>query len=809
MKNLKHGMATLAIIFSLMTSALGQDPGWPRRIVKPSGTLIAYQPQVDDWQNHQQITLRMAFSLTPTGGKKVVGVATMQGATWVDNDSHTVYINGAFIKDTYFPSLDSATSAQMAQLLNNFIPDEINISLERVVACLKRPESVPTVDLNNTPPTIFVNYSPAILLQIDGDSVLADMPKTNLKFVVNTGWPIFQDQSNSQYYLLVGQVWLMAGNLPGPWVHTTKIPKDLNKLPDSGRWIDVKKMVPPPAVPYPVIPRVFYSTAPAEVILFDGQPSYIQIPGTQLSYANNTESPVFLYGPTQTYYYLAAGRWFSASSLDGPWTFASLSLPADFSHIPPSSPVGEILSSVPGTPQAQDAVLLAQIPTTMTLNPTAAAAQAKVTYTGDPQFAPIQGTSMQYATNTPDKVIQVGDVYYLCLQGVWFMSPNPQGPWTTANSVPQVIYTIPPSSPVYNVTYVTQTTTSNGNIQASYTAGYLGAFVTGAAIGAIVASGTGYYYPPYIGYPAYGLPVYHPYATPYGATPFYNTRTGAYGVSQTAYGPYGSATRAASYNPYTGTYKQGSSISTPYGRQSFGQAYNPYTGTYAATHQGSSPTAQWGQSVVSRGNQSAYTQHYSTANGSVGSIQGSQGGRGYASSSAFGNTYAGKSSSGDLYAGHDGNVYQKTGSGWQKYNNSTNSWSNVNTQQAQQQAHQDAQNFDQQHPNAQQDRQNFEQQHPDSQANFQQREESSNQQRSSGGWNSQDLDSDRQNRMNGTTQSQRFQQFQHSSGGWDRGGSGWGHGGGFGGGWGGHNFGGFGGGGRRWGGGWGGGGWRR
>jgi len=810
MKNLKHGMATLAMVFSMVTCILGQDPGWPRQIVKPSGTLVAYQPQVDDWQNHQQITLRMAFSLTPTGGKKVIGAATMQGATWVDNDTHTVYINGAFIKDTYFPSLDPATSAQMAQLLNNFIPGEINISLDRVVACLKRPESVPTVDLNNTPPTIFVNYSPAILLQIDGDPVLADMPKTNLKFVVNTGWPIFQDKSDSQYYLLVGQVWLMAGNLPGPWVRTTKIPKDINKLPDSGRWIDVKKMVPPPAVPYPVIPRVFYSTSPAEVILFDGQPSYIQIPGTQLSYANNTESPVFLYGPTQTYYYLAAGRWFSASSLDGPWTFASLSLPADFSHIPPSSPVGEILSSVPGMPQAQDAVLIAQIPTTMTLNPTAAAAQAKVTYTGEPQFAPIQGTSMQYATNTRDKVIQVGDVYYLCLQGVWFMSPSPQGPWTTASSVPQVIYTIPPSSPVYNVTYVTQTTTSNGNIQASYTAGYLGAFVTGAAVGAIVASGTGYYYPPYIGYPAYGLPVYHPYATPYGATPFYNTRTGAYGVSQTAYGPYGSATRAASYNPYTGTYKQGGSVSTPYGRQSFGQAYNPYTGTYAATHQGSSPTAQWGQSVVSRGNQSAYTQHYSTANGSVGSIQGSQGGKGYASSTAFGNSYAGKNSSGDLYAGHDGNVYQNTGSGWQKYNNSSNSWSNVNTQQPQQQAHQDAQNFDQQHPNAQQDRQNFEQQHPNSQANFQQREQSFDQQRSSGGWNSQDLDQDRQNRMNGTAQSQRFQQFQHPSGGWDRGGTGsggggWGHGGGFGGSWGGHNFGGFGGGGRSWGGG----GWRR
>jgi len=796
--NLRRASTTLPLILLMASCLLAQDHGWPRQIVKSSGTLVVYQPQVDDWQNYQQITFRMAFALTPTGGRKVVGAATLQGATWVDQDTHTVYINGAFVTNTYFPSLDPDTSAQMAQLLGDFIPGEITISLDRVVAYMKKPDSVPSVDLNNSPPQIFVNYSPAILLQIDGEPVLADMPHTNLKFVVNTGWPIFQDKSNSQYYLLVGQTWLMASNLPGPWVHTPNIPRDLRKLPDSGRWINVKKMVPPPDVPDPVIPRVFYSTLPAEVILFVGQPIYIPIPGTQLSYANNTESPVFLYAPTHTHYYLAAGRWFSASSLDGPWTFASLNLPADFSHIPRSSPVGEILSSVPGTPEAQDAVLIAQIPTTMTLNPTSAAAQVKVTYSEAPQFAPIQGTSLQYATNTPDKVIKAGDVYYLCLQGVWFMSTTPQGPWTTASTVPPVIYTIPPSSPVYNVTYVTQTTLPTGNVQASYTAGYLGAFVTGAAVGAIVASGTGYYTPPYIGYPAYGLPVYHPYAMPYGATPYYNTRTGAYGVSQTAYGPYGSATRAASYNPYTGTYKQGGSVATPYGRQSAGQAYNPYTGTYGATHQGSSPTAQWGQSVVSRGNQSAYTQHYSTANGSVGSIQGSQGGKGYATSSAFGNSYAGKNSSGDLYAGHDGNVYQNTGSGWQKYNNSTNSWSNVNTQQAQQQAHQDAQNFNQQHPNAQEDKQNFAQQHPTSQANFQQHEQSFNQQRSSGSWNSQNLDADRQDRMDGAQQSQRFQQFQHS-GGWDHGGGSWG-GRSFGGGWGGHNFGGFGGGGRSWGG---------
>lgn len=776
-------VATLLLVFA--TLSLAQDTGWPRTKVDPAGTIVLYQPQVDDWQNYTTLHWRQAFQFTPTGGKMVIGAATFTGNTFVDNDSHMVTIDGIQVGDVYFPSLDPAASASMAPLVKTFVPPSVNISLERVVASMpKSSEPVKTVELNNNPPFIFVAYEPAILLGLDGQPVLAEIKDTKFKYVVNTQWALFQDTRDSKYYLLVGQRWLAASDLHGPWQPTTKLPKDFNKIPGAvPQFASLTSVIPAPAASGP-IPKVFYSTVPAEVILFEGQPAYANIPQTQLLYADNTDSPLFLYVPTQTYYYLAAGRWFSSPSLEGNnWTYASMSLPADFKKIPLSSPASSILASVPGTDEAKDAVLIAQIPTVMEINPTTAAQQAKVTYVGQPQFAPIQGTSMYYATNTPDKVIQVGNTYYLCLQGVWFNSYSASGPWTTATSVPQVIYTIPPSSPVYNVTYVTQTVAPSGNVQASYTAGYLGAFVTGAAVGAIVASGTGYYYPPYVGFPPYGYPAYYPCATPYGAygySNYYNSRTGAYGYSETAYGAYGSATHAAQYNPYTGTYAEGTHVQTPYGGQSVGQAYNPYTGTYGATHQGSSPTAQWGQSYVQNGNKSAYTQHYSTANGTVASAQGSQGGKAYGTSTAYGNTAAGKTSSGDMYAGHDGNVYQNNGSGWEKYDNSTNSWNSVNTQQAQQEAHQDQQNYQQSHPQSQsyqQQAQNYQQQHPQSSENYQQREQSYNQSHSSGGWSSQNLDQERQSRWSGASQSENWDRGGRSSGGWGGGGRSWGGGG--------------------------------
>jgi hypothetical protein len=666
---MKSLIVCTALALACISVASAEDPGWPRRVDKDGATLIVYQPQVDSWNNFTDLDGRFAISLTPPAGKPVVGVVVVHGQTDTNAEDDMVTIHDLSVKSTEFPSLNAANAAQMDQLTKAILPQTVDISMRRLVACVPKKETGPTVELNNTPPAIFVSNTPAILLFIQGQPQFAMVPGTELQYVVNTSWPLFVDANKTTYYLLAGQHWMTATTIQGPWYPTKKLHRDMDKVKEDPQWVALAAAIPPPKDITTPVPNIFVSFAPAEVILFNGPPSYSAIPGTQLSYVSNSSSEVFLYAPTMQYYYLTAGRWFRAASLQGPWTFATLDLPADFSKIPPNSPAGRVLASVPGTEEAKDAVLMARVPTTLTVNPTTAAAEVKVTYSGEPQFKPIEGTSLSYAVNTADKVIQVGDLYYLCLQGIWFNSTTAQGPWVTAMSVPPAIYTIPPSSPVYNVTYVTQNVLSDGNVQASYTAGYLGAFVTGAALGAIVASGSGYYWPPYVGFGG----AYYPFAATWGTS--YGTWGGAYGLSQTAYGPYGSANRFAQYNPYTGTYSRGGSVTTPYGSRSFAQAYNPYTGAYGAHASGSSPGAQWGSSVVSRNGNTATAQHLTTASGTRGSIQASNGARAYGSSTAFGNNAVGRSANGDLYAGHDGNVYKNTGGSWQKYNNG--SWNNV------------------------------------------------------------------------------------------------------------------------------------
>jgi hypothetical protein len=728
------------------------DPGWPRQRTNEKGSLVYYQPQVDAWTNFKQLDFRMAFSLTPKGGKEMVGILELQAQTDVNVDDRSVVISNFKIKEVKLPGLDPAKTSAVDEMVRSFLPPDhtVVMALDRLVASVEKTQAPAAVPVQNDPPTIFVSNTPAILLDVDGEAVRADIAGTNLGFVVNSNFPLFfEKESPKEYYLYTGQQWLKSASMEGPWASAPKLPKDMSKVANDPQWAQMKKPILSPSVKGKP-PTIFYSNKPAEVILFQGQPAYAQIPGTQLSYATNTDADLFVYNPTQDYYYLAAGRWFQAPNLKGPWTFTTEHLPPDFANIPENSPAARVLVSVPGTEEAKDAVLLAQIPTTAVVDPKAAE-QAKVTYSGDPEFKPIQGTSLEYATNTPDKVIKVGDVYYLCLQGVWFKSPSATGPWTTADSVPKEIYAIPPSSPVYNVTYVTQSTTSEGTVQSSYTAGYLGTFITGAAVGAVLASGTGYYYRPYYGYPVGGYPVYHPYATTYGVGSYYNTYAGAYGAARGVYGPYGGAAAGAAYNPYTGTYARGATAYGPYGSQSVAHAYNPYTGTSAATHQGSNAYSSWGQSVVSNGNKSAYTQHYSNANGTVATAQGSQGGKAAGASTKYGNTAAAKTSSGNMYATHDGNVYKNTGSGWSSYDNGN--WNSVNASKNTQEQKQSYQNSGANQAAAQQ------------RAQSSQRSGQSAQSRSSG---SNEVDREAQNRQRGASQSQRFQQASRGGGGGER-----------------------------------------
>jgi hypothetical protein len=89
---------------------------------------------------------------------------------------------------------------------------------------------------------------------------------------------------------------------------------------------------------------------------------------------------------------------------------ASADLPVEFARIPADGPMGFVLSSVPKTQEAQDAILLASVPHKATIN--IEGTTVNVTYEGEPKFVPITGTQMTYAINTPYQVVYASGKYY-------------------------------------------------------------------------------------------------------------------------------------------------------------------------------------------------------------------------------------------------------------------------------------------------------------------------------------------------------------------------------------------------------------
>jgi len=644
------------------------DGGWPRAYeTATKARLLIYQPQIASWEGQRHMVAYAAAGYeAPGAARPVLGSVKVESNTSVALEERLVKFSPVKVTETNFPTLSREQVQDLLAALEQGIPDDERvIALDRILTNLDHSQIVPrnVEGVKADPPTIYYSTRPAILVNFDGDPVWSPIKDNDLKFAVNTNWDVFQLESASTIYLRHDNTWLKAASLKGPWSAAGQLPASFPKLPKDDNWSDVVAALPGGAVTS--VPTVFVSTTPAELILVPGAPTYQAVAGTSLVWASNTDADIFRLGAKGTVYFLVSGRWFSAPDFNGPWKFASLELPADFRKISLEHPRSRVLASVPGTPQAAEAVVLANVPQTARVNPKELKGP-DANYQGEPQFQPIEQTKVARAVNTDKDIIRVGDRYYMCYQGVWFVSKTANGPWDPAETVPAEIYQIPASSSAHHVTYVTVVEDDDDEwITYAAVAGYTGMTIAwGCAVW-----GTGWYYPPYVGYGGF-YPIYYPFYPSYGYGAWYNPWTGAYGRGAAWYGPYGGAGVGARYNPVSGTYSRGAAAWGPYGARGVAEGFNPRTGTYARTRQGSGVYGSWGSTSVQRGNQWAQTARVTNrfTGTTTRATQGSGGGAAITRNGPQGSGGVARTGSGDVYAGRDGNVYRRQDDGsWQKY----------------------------------------------------------------------------------------------------------------------------------------------
>jgi hypothetical protein len=483
-----------------------EDLGWPRQIDAPEATVIVYQPQLESFAG-RELAARAAVSVTRQGTTE-----PEFGAVWVvaqvetDRDERMVSIRSVDVTNVRFANATQDGEQRLAALLEAEMPSwDLSISLDRLLASLEEAEQerASMDDVAATPPTIMFVSTPTVLVSIDGEPRLQAAENSSLQRIINTPFTIVFAPGESTYYLYAGEEnWYTANDLAADWTLTTSVPSEVVALapppPDveDAPEADVSETEPGPP------PAILVATEPTELIVTTGALEYVPITGTELLYVSNSESDIVLEIASQRHYIVLAGRWYGASSLDGPWAHVlPQDLPSDFANIPPASEMGHLLVSVPGTEAAKEAVLDNQIPQTTAIS--RSEASLDVTYDGEPQFETIEDTEMEYAVNTSYQVIHVDDAYYACHEAAWFVAQSPTGPWVVADMVPAEIQSIPPSVPVHNVKYVYIYDSTPDVVYVGYTPGYSYSYVYGGTI----VYGTGYYYTPWYGSVYYPRPV--------------------------------------------------------------------------------------------------------------------------------------------------------------------------------------------------------------------------------------------------------------------------------------------------------------
>lgn len=628
---------------------------WPRNFATNGYEFVVYQPQISAWPGNQ-LQGRFAIGVRPAGTtNETYGAVFFQSRTEIDKFSRLVTLEDFRITKMNFPTQRGMQNIYQAIIQSELPRAAKTIPLDHLEATYAVSAEVAKgkiQQIDNTPPRILYTTQPSLLVLVDGSPILKPL-LPNYERVVNTRSIMLLNTNlfAEGYYLYAASNWYSAPSLEGPWVVNISPPGDINSALEAA--LATQQVDPAyPRQPLATPPVIYVSTTPTELLQSTGVANLLSVAGTDLLYVSNSDNAIFYYLDDGNYYVLISGRWFKSSSLYGPWAYVPTGkLPADFAKIPPDGPKSNVLLSVAGTPQAQEAVIASTIPQTATVYRD----QAKLTvdYVGAPSFVAIPGTSLFYAANTPTPVIMVNaKSYYACENGIWFVSTTASsGPWTVATSVPAVIYTIPPISPIHYVTYVYVYSFTPNVVYMGYTPGYMGVII---APGGVVVYGTGYVYPPvvvgttYVSYPttygagasfalgaavglAFGYAAGHNsscyYEPHYGcyhyAYPYHYSYAGYNVNSCSQYTHWGTATAHSSYayNPYTGTSAATHSASAynPYtgahGSTYAAGAANPYTGSYAGarTSSGYNPTTgrSYSGSTTTSGN--VYSGNYNTS----------------------------------------------------------------------------------------------------------------------------------------------------------------------------------------------------
>lgn len=182
-------------------------------------------------------------------------------------------------------------------------------------------------------------------------------------------------------------------------------------------------------------PKIFYSDAPAILVLFDGKPLFAKIENTSLKFAINTNWDIFLDESNTTYYLRHGKQWLVASDYKEGW-LATTKLPEDIAKLPKEKNWDAVHQSIPPL----DITKASSVSVKVSDEP----AELIVTE-GKPKLVAIKNIKLSYVENTNNDLFYHGETseYYILVSGRWFKTKDLNGQWVYSEKLPEGFSKIP------------------------------------------------------------------------------------------------------------------------------------------------------------------------------------------------------------------------------------------------------------------------------------------------------------------------------------------------------------------------------
>ncbi len=199
-------------------------------------------------------------------------------------------------------------------------------------------------------------------------------------------------------------------------------------------------------------PEIIFVKTPSVLVLFDGEPKFKPVPDSKIEQAINTPYFVVLETSKKEYYLYGSTWWYKTNDVvKGQWVSikeppkdikklqADLEAKANATKDNSQQAASTDNKSKSKTPPPSPPQIIVRT-----------APAELVQSSGEPDFAPIQGTQLLYMTNSENNIFMYIDkqMYYILISGRWYTSSAMAGPWAfiAADKLPADFASIPEGS---------------------------------------------------------------------------------------------------------------------------------------------------------------------------------------------------------------------------------------------------------------------------------------------------------------------------------------------------------------------------